>query len=190
MTTDAPATGTRERLIAAAREVICDAGLEHARMEDVAALAGVSRAAVYYHFNSKADLVHAIADDVLARLTDIVRTTLADGPLDAVIDVSARFFADHAPLARLLIREMAVPTNPARLFARHLDALTTVLRRRISADVAAGRVRTVDPDVAAHAVVGLMRVAALEVLRNEGTDVEHLTAELGDLLRHALAPAP
>jgi AcrR family transcriptional regulator len=169
--------------------VIGDVGLERARMEDVAAEAGVSRAAVYYHFNTKADLVCAIADDVFARLTETVRAALAEGPFDEVIVATVRFFADHARVGRLLISEVTLPMNPVRMLARHVDELITVLRRRLAADIAAGRVRPMDPDVAARAVAGVMRVAAFELLWNESIDVEHLTGELTDFVRHALAPS-
>jgi AcrR family transcriptional regulator len=185
-----PATDTRGRLIATAREVICDVGLKQARMEDIASRAGVSRAAVYYHFNTKADLVAAIVDDVCLRLTDIVRASLADGPLDGVIAATVRFFADHVAVARLLITEMTLPADPLRLVTRHRDALLAILRRRVTADVAAGRMRQMDPDVAAQAIVGLIRVAPVEMICNESTDLDHLTAQLTDFLRHALAPSP
>jgi AcrR family transcriptional regulator len=185
-----PVIQTRERLIVAARDVICDVGLRQARMEDIAARAGVSRAALYYHFNTKADLVAAIVDDVCLRLTDIVRASLADGPLDAVIAATVRFFAGHVAVARLLITEMTLPADPLRLVTRHRDALLSILRRRVTADVAAGRIRPMDPDVAAQAIVGLIRVAPVEMICNESVDLDHLTAQLTDFLRHALAPSP
>lgn len=189
-TPDVPATDTRSRLLAAAREVICDVGLKPARMEDIAARAGVSRAAVYYHFSTKGDLATAIFDDVLQRLTITVRAALADGPLDGVIDATVRFFADHAALGRLLITDMALPADPAQFFARHRDVLLGLLRRRIAADIAAGRVRSMDPDVAAQAVLGLMRAAPVELICNEAADQNHLTAELSEFLRQAIAPTP
>jgi AcrR family transcriptional regulator len=187
---DSPGADTRQRLVAAAREIICDAGLRQARMEDIAARAGVSRAAAYYHFSTKADLVAAIVDDVCSRLTDVVRATLADGPIDGVIAATARFFADHVSVARLLITEMPHTTDPLKILMRQRDALLSVLRRRVSADMAAGRMRPMDPDVAAQAIVGLIRVAPVEMLCDESTDLEHLTAQLTDFLRHALAPSP
>lgn len=183
-----PEIRTRERLVAAAREVICDVGLKHARMEDIAARAGVSRAAVYYHFNTKADLIAAIVDDVCSGLTDIVRASLADGPLDGVIAATVRFFSDHVAVARLLLTDVTLPADPLRLLTRHREALLSIIRRRVTADVAAGRMRPMDPDVAAQAIVGLIRVAPVEMICNESTDLDHLTAQLTDFLQHALAP--
>lgn len=184
------ATDTRARLIAAARQVICEVGVKRARMEDIAALAGVSRAALYYHFNTKSDLAMAIADDVFQQLTATVRAALADGPLDGVIAATVRFFNDQAALARLLVTEMALPNDPMQLLMRHRDVLLALLRRRITADIAAGRIRPMDPDVAAQAVAGLMRAAPLELLCNESADAEHLITELTTFLRHALLPRP
>jgi AcrR family transcriptional regulator len=156
-------------------------------MEDIATRAGVSRAAAYYHFNTKADLVGAIVDDLCVRLTDIVRVTLADGPLDGVIAATVRFFADHVAVTRLLLTEITL--DPLELVIRHRDALLSLLRRRVSADIVAGRVRAMDPDVAAQVIVGLIRIAPVEMICDESTDLEHLTAELTDFLRHALAPS-
>ena len=180
---------TRGRLIAAARRIICDVGFKRARMEDIAAMAGVSRAAVYYHFNTKVELATAIADDVFQRLTATVSAALADGPIDGVIAATVRFFADQVAVARLLVNELS-PNDPAQLFARHREALLSLLRRRIAADLAAGRVRPMDADVAAHAVLGLMRVAPVEMICNESADLDHLSTELADFLRRALAPSP
>jgi AcrR family transcriptional regulator len=185
---DAPAPDTRARLIAAAREIICEVGLKQARMEDIATRAGVSRAAVYYHFNSKGELAAAIADDVFQRLTVTVRSALADGPLDGVINATVRFFTDHVALARLMITETSLPTDPVQLFARHRDVLLGLLRRRIVTDIAAGRMRSMDPDIAAQAILGLMRAAPVELICNEAADHKHLAAELTTFLRHAIAP--
>ena len=181
---------TRERVISAAREVMCDVGLKRARMEDIAAVAGVSRAAVYYHFHTKGDLVAAIVDDVFLRLTDTVRGALADGPLDGIIAATVRFFADQLDVARLLITEMEAATHPMRLLARHRDALVSTIRHRVSTDIAAGRVRPMDPDVAAQAIVSLIRIAPVEMICNGAVDLDHLTVQLTDFLRHALAVPP
>jgi len=190
MPTETSVVDTRARLTSAARQVISEVGLGQARMEDIASRAGVSRAAVYYHFHTKSDLATAIIDQVLARLTDTIEAALAEGPIDGVIDCALRFFAEHAPIARLLIAEQPQSLDPVRIIARHREALHAVLRRRISTDIAAGRVRPMDPDIAAQALASLMRVVPLEMLCNESADLEHLTEQLTDFVRHALAPSP
>ena len=187
---DADTGDTRARLVAAARDVISDVGLKRARMEDIAARAGVSRAAVYYHFNTKGDLAAALADDVFERLTVTIRAALADGPLDGVIAATVHFFVDQVAVARLLITEMVLPADPLQLVARHRAALLGLVRRRVAADMAAGAVRAMDPDVAAQAILELMRVAPVELICNDAADPEHLISELTTFLRNAIAPRP
>lgn len=55
---------TRERLLSAALEVFVEDGYGPARVEDIAARAGASRATFYLHFRGKADLVEALMDQV------------------------------------------------------------------------------------------------------------------------------
>src|SRR5690606_13808513 len=158
----APAGSTRQRLVAAAAEIVREVGLKHARMEDIASRAGVSRAALYYHFNTKGDLARALVDDVCRRLTATVRAALADGPVEGVITATVRFFAEAGAVARLLISDMSFPAEPLEILAPHRETLVALLRRRIAADIAAGRVRAMDPEVAAQIVVGMIRIPPVE----------------------------
>lgn len=76
---------TRERLLDAALEVFHARGASAPSLSDIAALAGVTRGAVYVHFENKADLFSALCD----------RTLL---PMDAV---SCDASGASGPLARL-----------------------------------------------------------------------------------------
>jgi len=51
---------TRERLLDAAERVFLDRGVGHATLAEVADAAGVTRGAVYHHFDSKAELFEAM----------------------------------------------------------------------------------------------------------------------------------
>jgi AcrR family transcriptional regulator len=187
MTQTAPREDTRARLIAAARTVISSSGLQAARMEDIAAEAGVSRAAVYYHFNSKQDLAAALVDDIFRELTATVRTALAEGPVEHVLRAAVEFFGGQVTLARLLIADMPTPVDPEHLMARHRDELLALLSERLRTDMRAGRVRPCDPQVAATAIVALMRVAPICLITGAPVDLDHLMTELGDFVRRALA---
>jgi AcrR family transcriptional regulator len=61
---------TRDALIRAAAEVFAAKGYSGATIPDVAAAAGASRATVYLHFATKADLGRAVIEDLKARAAD------------------------------------------------------------------------------------------------------------------------
>lgn len=59
---------TRDRIIAAARELFGQSGFYSVRLEDVAKTAGVARATVYYQFESKAGLLDAVVASIVQRV--------------------------------------------------------------------------------------------------------------------------
>lgn len=58
---------TRQKLMHAARSVFAANGFEHARIEDIAALAGKTRGAFYANFEDKEDVFFAIFEEDLER---------------------------------------------------------------------------------------------------------------------------
>jgi TetR/AcrR family acrAB operon transcriptional repressor len=56
------ALATREALLAAALQVFRERGVAHTRLADVAARAGVTRGAIYWHFKDKAELFQAVCE--------------------------------------------------------------------------------------------------------------------------------
>jgi len=58
------AAATRQRLLDAAERVFRERGVAHASLAEVAASAGVTRGAVYWHFRDKADLFEALCERV------------------------------------------------------------------------------------------------------------------------------
>ena len=90
--TKSEAAVTREQLLDAAERVFRDRGVSRTSLAEVAAAAGVTRGAVYWHFRDKADLFQAMCE----------RATL---PLDSLLTEAA-----SSPCAEPLraIRELAV----------------------------------------------------------------------------------
>ena len=74
---------TRQRIIQAAREVFLVRGVSRTTMEHIAAQAGVTRGAVYWHFDNKIDLFHTMREQVFLPLIDRMDDTLlVDGSED------------------------------------------------------------------------------------------------------------
>src|SRR6266508_4263222 len=65
----------REQILAAATRAFARAGFAATSLDDIAAQAGVSRAILYRHFDSKTDLYRAVLDRACTRLADAVGTS-------------------------------------------------------------------------------------------------------------------
>jgi len=61
---------TRQHIINAAREVFFTKGVSKSSLEHIAAHAGVTRGAVYWHFENKTELFHAMREQVFLPLFD------------------------------------------------------------------------------------------------------------------------
>lgn len=81
--------GRRDQIIDAALQVFCEAGYEKGRLEDVARLAGVGKAAVLYHFGSKEALVDAMVERHCLPATLVLDGLEAERIAAALADPSA-----------------------------------------------------------------------------------------------------
>jgi TetR/AcrR family transcriptional regulator, acrAB operon repressor len=75
---------TREQVLDAAERVFCDHGLSRASLAEVAAAAGVTRGAIYWHFRDKSDLLAALCARAAMPLEATVariKQSLQDDPL-------------------------------------------------------------------------------------------------------------
>ncbi len=68
---------SRQRLLDAAEAVFCDSGYSVARINDIAARTGMTKGAVFWHFQSKAGLFKAVLVRSIARLKSIIEETLS-----------------------------------------------------------------------------------------------------------------
>jgi AcrR family transcriptional regulator len=64
----APRTDTRSRVQQVALELFAEQGYEKTSLREIAERLGVTKAALYYHFRSKEDIVHSFTDDYFAEI--------------------------------------------------------------------------------------------------------------------------
>src|SRR3954466_7002599 len=124
---------TRQRLIAAAFEEIHRHGYQGAGLDTILANAGVTKGALYHHFTDKADLAHAVIDEVIRGLT-LTRWT---GPLASytgdpisgiqrALKVVADEFCDERFIDKV---ELGCPLNN---LAQEMSPLDERFRRRVA----------------------------------------------------------
>ena len=124
---------TRERLVAAAFEEIHRHGYQGAGLDTILANAGVTKGALYHHFADKADLAHAVIDEVIRGLT-LTRWT---GPLASYtgdpisgIQMVLKVVADEFCDERLVdMVELGCPLNN---LAQEMSPLDERFRRRVA----------------------------------------------------------
>ena len=122
------ASGTRDAIVAAAREVFTARGYAGASLRDVARRAGVDPSLVVHYFGAKAGLLAAAVDWEFD--LDAARARLLDGPHDGLGDRLARMFLavwDEAGAAHPVLLLLRVAgTEP-----RAAELLADLLRQRL-----------------------------------------------------------
>src|SRR6202020_18082 len=63
---------TRERIQGVALELFAEHGYEKTSLREIAERLGVTKAALYYYFKSKEDIVRSLIEDYVAELDDLI----------------------------------------------------------------------------------------------------------------------
>jgi AcrR family transcriptional regulator len=108
---EAPRGGTRERIQAVALELFAEQGYEKTSLREVAERLGVTKAALYYHFKSKEDIVRSFTEDYRAELEAIIAwgTDQPPGP-ETRAEILARYadiVSRRLPVIRFLEQNQA-----------------------------------------------------------------------------------
>ena len=176
---------TRGALLEAARELFAERGFADTGREDIAARAGVTRGALYHHFESKAAVAVAVLEAIDAELVDRVVAAARKGtdPFDQ-LRRSSRAYIDacaEPAIARMLLEAPLVLTpNALRAMneATCVQLVEPVLERL---DVVVG-----DRQTAARLVLGMLNEAATLVAtdpRSKRRVIATVDAFLGNLLQ-------
>ncbi len=198
------AQATRHRILDAAEQVFQAQGVSRTSLQDVAAAAGVTRGAVYWHFHDKGDVFNAMMDRVILpmeeasaaldddhgqpalpalreRLVEVLASVTQDAQVRRVLEIALHKCEDVEELRAMRERRLEIRgTYRARL------------ERSLQRGQARGEVGTALP--AAHLAIGLH--ALLDglihnwLLDTAGFDLQAVGARAIDVHLAGLAPAP
>jgi AcrR family transcriptional regulator len=163
---------TARRIVAAAEEIFAAQGLAGARMDEIARVAKVNKALLYYYFKSKEELHRFVLDTLLSQLGAGQKASTAvpaspRGRLGAVIDHFFHFVQRHPNYPRLIQREvMDRGANLDWIVSEYYRPLNKRLVQTIEEGIAAGEFRPVDAQDAAVSIISIMAFyfAAVPVL--------------------------
>lgn len=152
-------TGTRERLLVSARELIEDGGYAAAPVVAIAERAGVAAGTLYRHFPSKAELFLEVFRSVCGgEERAMVAAAEEAGPkavdrLEAVLTTFARRALRNPRLAWALLAEPVDQLVDAERLA-YRERYAGVVARELRAAIQAGEIPSQDVEFTAAALVG------------------------------------
>ncbi|MFG2607492.1 TetR family transcriptional regulator [Streptomyces sp. NPDC048514] len=177
--------GTRDRILAAAREEFSERGYEKTSVRGIAKAAGVDAALVHHYFGNKEQIFEAAVEVAFAPALN-APNALADGPLDGVGERLTRFIfgvwdnpTTRTPL--LAILRSAVDNETAAAVFRRLVAAQLLRRIAAQLDLPDAELRA---ELAAAQLVGtaMMRyVIKLEPLAS--ADLEQIIARVAPVVQ-------
>ena len=165
----------RDEILAAAKAVFADRGFHATTIADVARAAGISYGSIYWYFDSKDALFHALMDHQEQALRTAIEAAV--GQVTAVDSVelfrsSVRatfdFFEADRDVVKLLFRDSLVLGDR---FDRHLagiyEGFIADIEKTITAAQAAGHVVEAPPRMIAFTVAALISQLALRRLTTD-----------------------
>ncbi|HET7585704.1 MAG TPA: TetR/AcrR family transcriptional regulator [Gemmatimonadaceae bacterium] len=194
------------QILDAAFDAFREKGLAHARLDDIARRAGVSKGTIYLYFPNKEELFGAVIRHLVAENIDAERESHA-GPASAELRAYAgRIWAflrspNFEAVYRLTIAELHTLPALSRFFAQEI-ALRSMrgIARIVQRGISEGEFGAADPDDAARMLYALLvkhGVWCNQEVRNlllpgldDDTVFDHVMTFCLDALRPAAASTP
>lgn len=120
------------RILEAADELFADIGFDGTTTREIAARAGVNKALIHYHFESKDQLLERLLDRYYDQLTETLTRALAEsGDLRsrfaALLDAYLAFLVEHRNFSRIVQREASGGRHQALVQERMTPLFTMAI---------------------------------------------------------------
>ncbi|MFH2055633.1 MAG: TetR/AcrR family transcriptional regulator [bacterium] len=154
---------TEERLLEAATSEFAENGLAGARVDRIAKRAGVNKAMLYYHFQSKEKLYRAVINKHIGQVANAVGSMLSEvnsleQALLTLANAYAAMFAQSPEFVPMALRELASGGYRVRAAVEQIfqpAGIPRKLKALLEEGIAQGRYRDVDPVQTIVSFVGM-----------------------------------
>ena len=178
-----------EALQVAAR-LFAENGYRATSLELVAERLNITRQALYYHFENKADVLGALFDDLMTKL-EIAAADASAEPAEtrlvAMLQGHLAVITTNTDLVAILLHERPEIAKIAGLqAAKRRRAYSNSLVAAYRAGVAAGRLRDMDPRVAVDTLITAANGTSSWFHPTDGVSIEAVSAAVLELLIHGI----
>lgn len=183
----------RRQIIDCTIDLVADRGFAGASLGNIAARAGISKAAVLYHFTSKDNVVGAALIDVFTRLATAVGALIDDaadptGKLVAYIHGLLEYLRVHPGHVRVITEVMGRSTsgNDPTTTSPQPDSRWQDLAAILEAGQRQGQFRSFDTKVMALAIGGALDAVVARWLIDPELDLTAASTELESTILRAI----
>jgi AcrR family transcriptional regulator len=187
-------------IVAAALAVFSEKGFAAARLDEIAARAGVSKGALYLYYETKEDIFRAVVSQAVAPGLAPVRVAIAgfDGPFGQFLQtfanaaVAVLAHGPIGPIAKMIIGESRNFPELARLWHDEVAGpMLAAMGGAVARAQARGEVRAGDPrlyalQIAAPLLMGALWRETFVPVGAPPVDAEKLVRQHFDTLAHGL----
>lgn len=174
-------------ILSAALEVFDERGFRAARLDEIAARAGVSKGTIYLYYSNKEDLLIQVVRETLEPFLDEAEHTIAgyDGRASGLLTMLVAQYWTRlgddkmATISRLMQVEGANFPDLARFYVREvLGRGRRIIRQILRHGVERGEFRAVDPDYFADSLFAVIELASTQRYTFRQYDDAHLDPAL------------
>jgi AcrR family transcriptional regulator len=179
---------TREAILASALRLFAKHGVLGASIDQIAQAAGITKGAVYWHFDSKDALFEAILERIRLRWQEAVQAPLAGkatatGRLQALFEGYETLFTATPEICLFMQR---VLLEGDREFSPRIGRIFTQTARMMAKILEEGKTRgelraDLDTAATAHAILGSISGASQQSLANRSLTIETLLSEAREM---------
>lgn len=153
----------RAQILYAAERLFIQYGYHGLSMRQIAEAVGVSKAALYYHFKDKEELLFAILGDYLDRIGALLDEVIAGASTsqERIHQLLERLLlqpAEQRAAIRLTsqVMDQLSPTRRSELQSVYQEKFLLKIQGILRAGIEKGELRPVDPSVAAWVLLGML----------------------------------
>ncbi|MBW8824855.1 MAG: TetR/AcrR family transcriptional regulator [Acidobacteria bacterium] len=188
---------TRAKLLQAARELFAAVGYHDTGTEEIVALAGVTRGALYHHFVDKEDLFRCVVAEVIEEAVESVQVVAAASPTEDQWSMAIRGMLAYldgclAPArARILLVDGPMVFGLAAVVEIAERSMNSRWEQRLRDLMAAGHIDAVPVEPLGHLLASVVSEAGIYVSRS--TDPQRARRDVGIVLErwaNGLRPLP
>ena len=156
-------TDSHDQILAHAQRLFMEQGFRAVSMRQIAEQVGLTKAALYYHFQDKEELFVAIVERYLQRIAEVMDQAAAQGTtcrarLTAIVHAILTQPVEERAILRLASQELSniSPEARSRFLVLYHEKFIGRLAALIETGVAAGELRAVDARLATWTLLGMM----------------------------------